>query len=418
MTSTEKLLTEVKSLIIEKGDMGGTDSCQNLIELLGKGHDEVSMCKILWFILNYKINNHKPFLLSFTTTVLGISSITSGELDNAFVYREYHIPKTGRRIDLVIRTANHFIPIEAKIYSDEHDNQCCEYLSYAHSIDSKSRLFFLSINGKAPDVVIQSKNDEVARFTKGISWQQILEWLKEENKRDTAIQSLVEQYCKALAVLVKKEQKDFYMEIAKLINSSEDIKAAIIIEKAIEQKKENLLSEIIDGISNSLENDTGFDFDPRLNEQWNNAERIATYYSFKRKSTYPGLNYNLGSIGIDEDYREYFFVLRFEIDFRAFVGFGVWYIDKDGTLGQIQNPDETMIEQIKNRLYYPEQINSGRDWWLYWEYVSSNNQNEFEAGPNFKNPNDEYYELFDYERRNAFIQEAVDLLRKMRGSIK
>jgi hypothetical protein len=417
MESTKVLLTEVKNKLIRNMNHDGFDKNQNVIGLLGKGYDELSMCKILWFILNYKTDNCKPFLSSFIANVLELSDITGTELNTAFAYREYYIPKTGRRIDLVIKTARRFIPIEAKIYSDEHDNQCCDYLSYARSLDPNASLFFLSIDGKLPDTAALSDDGEVARHTRGISWQQILEWLKEESENDSPIQGVIEQYCKALAVLVNKEQKDFYMEIDKLINSPEEIKAAIVIEKVIEQKKERLLSDYIDGIRNSLKGDDRFDLDPRLNEQLNNTERISSYYSFK-KSTYPGLNYNLGSIGIDNYNKEFFLVLRFEIDYRAFAGFCVWYIESDGTLKQLQRPDETIIETIKTRLYCPEQISSGKDWWLYWQYAASNNQSEQEAGPNFKNPNDEYYELFDRDHLNTFIQESVDLLKKLRDSIK
>ncbi len=422
MKTSEDLIKEVKSKLGELDEIDREFAeNQNIIGLLGKGHDEVSFCKILWYILNLSVNGKKEYLAEFVKTVLRINGIDS-EIESASVYREYYIPETGRRIDLVIRTKNHFLPIEAKIYSDEHGGQCADYLKFAEGVygsnPGNALVWFLTLDGQKPAESDTQAYREINDRIKCISWKDVKEWLTNVKYTHHEYSELIGQLCKALFVLLNP-RKDYFDMIDNLISSSEDIKAALIISESIERKRIELLFDIFNGIREALAGDPDFLFDPILNNNWKNDDRIRDYYS-QKKSSYPGLNYNLGLIDTDVNGMHYYFVLRFEIDYRGFAGYGIWTVDKEGNLGQLCNPDEIMLRSIRSRLDNPHQIRIAKDWWLYWEYVASNNwiEEEESAGPNFKNMNNtDYISLFDAQKKDKFIQKAVDCLKKIRKAI-
>ena len=67
----------------------------NILSILGKEADEVVMCKVLWAILDHKINGQRELLKGFIKDVLKMS-LTEQEYDSAIVYREYCIPDNSR----------------------------------------------------------------------------------------------------------------------------------------------------------------------------------------------------------------------------------------------------------------------------------------------------------------------------------
>ena len=421
MTTPEELLKEVESRLGELDSIDKEiDDCQNIIGLLGKGHDEVSFCKILWYILNLSTNGKKEYLASFLNTVLAMTDLVKTEIDKAFVYREYYIPDSGRRIDLVIKTPSHFIPIEAKIYSEEHGDQCSDYLKYSQRFyrnPQEASIYYLTIDGKMPSEDSCSNNSSIKDRIKCISWTAILNWLTDVKTMHSDHCEVIGQFYKALALLLNPQKEEFEMNIDNsLINSSADIRAALIIEEAIDRKKIALIHDIFEGIREALEDDDRFDLDHILNKSWNNEKRIKEYYD-QKKSSYPGLNYNLGSLGTDDTGKEYYFVLRFEIDYHAFVGYGIWTVDKNNNLEPLNNPSDALLAKIKALIPGKNLPSIGKDWWIDWEYIFSNNKDVNEAGPNFKDMNEYYIALYDKEPKEEFIKKAVDCLKKTRSSI-
>lgn len=421
MTKPIQLLKDVEDKLKEFDfNNQDVDNSQNIISLLGKGHDEVAFCKILWYILNLTVDGKKKYLGSFLKKVLFVTGLDETEIDRAFVYREYIIPGSRRRIDLVIKTRSHFIPIEAKIYSDEHGNQCADYLEYAGKYYADSReavIYYLTIEGQIPPEDGSYGSVAIIDRIKCISWEDIRGWLFYEKTVQTDHSDVIGQFYKAITVLLNPGKAVFEMDIdTNLLNSSADIRAALEISKAIERKKISLMQEIFDSVQKTLEHDSGFDLDPVLNKNWNNEKRINEYYD-QRKSSYPGLNYSLGKIDTDPHGKEYYFVLRFEIDYRAFVGYGVWTVDKNNDLEPLNDPSDALLEKIRARVPGKALPPMGKDWWIDWEYVFSNNKNESEAGPDFKDMNDDYLALYDKGSKEEFIQKAVDCLIKIRESI-
>ena len=126
-----KLLEKVIAKIDELKSID-SDSYENfnILSILGKEADEVIMCKILWAILDHKIGGQRLLLKGFVKDILNMS-LEESEYDSSSVYREDCIPDNSRRIDLVIKTKKHFIPIEAKIYAEDQAKQCADYIRFA-----------------------------------------------------------------------------------------------------------------------------------------------------------------------------------------------------------------------------------------------------------------------------------------------
>ena len=124
----------------------------NIFKVCEIGEKEVLICRFIYQLINPKglHNQGDVFLRKFITDVLGgvISDsenkdsgkliITESELSKVRVYKEFVI-KNNRRIDLLIETNEHTIPIEVKIFAGDQENQCNDYLKYS----KKSTLYYL-----------------------------------------------------------------------------------------------------------------------------------------------------------------------------------------------------------------------------------------------------------------------------------
>lgn len=102
----------------------------NVFEIANVAHDEVTVCRMIYELLSPRGSHCQGtlYLKLFLEGVLQIQ-VDDTELETVTVYREYVIDEK-RRIDLVIETANHFIPIEMKIYAGEQQAQCWDYYNF------------------------------------------------------------------------------------------------------------------------------------------------------------------------------------------------------------------------------------------------------------------------------------------------
>ena len=165
----------------------------NILSILGKEADEVVMCKVLWAILDHKINGQRELLKGFIKDVLKMSLIEQ-EYDSAIVYREYCIPDNSRRIDLVIKTQNHFIPIEAKIYAEDQAKQCADYIRFAgryYNSQDDVMLYYLTIDKHKPSLSSIDGDAKLMKQIELVSWEQILEWLNSERDNVEAMSDIV-----------------------------------------------------------------------------------------------------------------------------------------------------------------------------------------------------------------------------------
>ena len=392
----------------------------NILSILGKEADEVVMCKILWAILDHKINEQRELLKGFIKDVLKMS-LTEQEYDSAMIYREYCIPDNSRRIDLVIKTQNHFIPIEAKIYAEDQAKQCADYIRFAgryYNSQDDVMLYYLTIDKHKPSLSSIDGDAKLMKQIELVSWEQILEWLNSERDNVEAMSDIIGQYCKALEMLLDRKRGAFDMGIDQLLDSPDGMRAAIEIENALNRKKTDLMLAIYSEIKDKVSKDNRFNFDKRLNDPWDYTVGIKEYYSRKiSSSTYPALTYNLGLIDKDQDGKEYYLILRYEIEWRSYVGFSIMDI-KGETLSMIDKPSDDLLKKAQALLKNPDILKSNKSCWLYWEYITSNNQDATDDEPEFRSMNDAYLALYDSAKRTEYVDRVVDMLKKFMDNLK
>ena len=413
----EKIIAKIDELI--RIDSDNYENF-NILSILGKEADEVVMCKVLWAILDHKINGQRELLKGFIKDVLKMS-LTEQEYDSAIVYREYCIPDNSRRIDLVIKTQNHFIPIEAKIYAEDQAKQCADYIRFAgryYNSQDDVMLYYLTIDKHKPSLSSIDGDAKLMKQIELVSWEQILEWLNGERDNVEAMSDIIGQYCKALEMLLNRKRGAFDMGIDQLLDSPDGMRAAIEIENALNRKKTDLMLAIYSEIKDKVSKDNRFNFDKRLNDPWDYTVGIKEYYSRKiSSSTYPALTYNLGLIDKDQDGKEYYLILRYEIEWRSYVGFSIMDI-KGETLSMIDKPSDDLLKKAQALLKNPDILKSNKSCWLYWEYITSNNQDATDDEPEFRSMNDAYLALYDSAKRTEYVDRVVDMLKKFMDNLK
>ena len=419
---SEKIIMDVKAKIDIYDSIDRNDNdLMNIISILGVDTDEVAMCKILCALLSYEINGEKIYLYSFIRSVLDIE-FDDSEVSSLYVRREYCIPYNNRRIDIVIASNHHFIPIEAKINAEDQDKQCFDYLKFAsrfYSDENDSYLYYLTKKGNKPSNKSICGDEKLLKRIKLISWTDILNWLKSVIDSSDASFGMLDQYSKALELFENNERKKMVdMDIENMLNNPQNLEAAILIERALSRKKTNLLHSIFDSILKELGNNNIFHFDPDINEPWDFNRAIDIYYSYK-KSSYPALNFNLGEIGCDDDGAKYYFVLRYEIDWNSLIGYGIIKRKKD-VLSIVEKPSNQLIESVKRRMVDSSWIKKKKDnsWFLYWEYVVSNSDEVCDDEPNFKEMNKSYLQLFSENGKNDYIKMTIHSLKKFIDNVK
>lgn len=104
----------------------------NVFQVLGIQEKEVVMCRFLADLLDSQGAHGCGvlFLKTFVRDVLKIKSMSDLLLMHTVVTKEY-VTDHDRRIDIVIRNADYFIPVEVKIYAGEQQGQCFDYFKYA-----------------------------------------------------------------------------------------------------------------------------------------------------------------------------------------------------------------------------------------------------------------------------------------------
>lgn len=104
----------------------------NVFQVLGIQEKEVVMCRFLADLLDPQGDHGCGvlFLKTFVRDVLKIKSMSDLLLMHTVVTKEY-VTDHDRRIDIVIRNADYFIPVEVKIYAGEQQGQCFDYFKYA-----------------------------------------------------------------------------------------------------------------------------------------------------------------------------------------------------------------------------------------------------------------------------------------------
>ena len=236
----EQKIEELLNAIKKSGNSEGLDTkCEyNLFSVLGVEQKEVIMCRFLADLLNPKGKHqcNRLFLDEFLQMFFPERDISACDLK---VEKEFSLP-TGRRIDIAIHGKNVFIPIEVKIYAEDQENQCQDYIEYARRFDSNSKLIYLTIDGKLPSEYSYHNTDKTCIIPLSFT-DNITTWLKKcyqiTQKDNNPVRNAIEQFIACLENYNSAED-DKMSDIVKLINSSnaEDIENLI---KAYEKAKKD-----------------------------------------------------------------------------------------------------------------------------------------------------------------------------------
>lgn len=325
-------------------------------------------------------------------------------------------------IFVVVKTPNEFVPIEAKIYAGDQHEQCADYLSYASAYydnDTDVTLYYLTIDKHEPSGYSLAGKHDLMEQIRLISWGDILDWLLSIENLKPVEKELVGQFSKALEILLNRKRRRIEMSIDEMINSPEGMKAAMEIEKSINRKKTALLHKIFEDIIRKVAAETDLNYDPKLNQSWDYKKGLDDYYSRRRSSsTYPALTYNMGQLDVTNDGTEHYLIIRFEVEWRPYVGFAIMRRNKAGEIFTEDKPSEDLIAKAKAKMVNPNLIAYDKDWWLYWEYVISNNQEISDNEPEFRNMNEAYLSLYDENNRSDFVDSVVSMLKKFSRNVK
>lgn len=362
----------------------------NLLEAANINNKEVKMCRILAELLNPSGTHYSGclFLKSFILDVLNIS-MTDDELLSANVSAEYVIDES-RRIDIVIQTTVRFIPIEVKIYAADQPKQCSDYYYFAQRQNKKypCKVYYLTLDGHLPQDA-----EEVQDKVVPISFRNdICVWLDKSLEMISDKPELyyaVKQYNDALKGLCGNMKNN---EIIKAISKNSDtMRAACNIQDSLDYCKKDMLKKLfcaIDekinsaelGLLNRLENEHDY--------RYNNYKAINDYYKYK-SSTYPAITYKYKEI---DDNTEIWF--RIEVDHRLFCGF---VVAVDGQ--PLESIDDNLLCKCG------DYVDNQDSWWGKWIYLPD----EAET-PNFKEPNDGFYNLFDENGFNSTVKKCIEAI--------
>ncbi len=127
----------------------------NIFDVLDIKAKEVVMCRFLADLLSPEGQHGCGilFLKSFLQEILKEYCISDELLAHTDIFREYVIDN-DRRIDIVIKNIDFFVPIEVKIYAGEQEGQCYDYFEYAKD----APIIYLTRFGDVPSEYSSMKN--------------------------------------------------------------------------------------------------------------------------------------------------------------------------------------------------------------------------------------------------------------------
>lgn len=254
LRETALLLERVSAAAKEIEDQyRDTGLAYNIFKVSGIGTREVQMCRVLADLLNPKGLHRQgsAYLTLFMDIIVKPLNEKAGMLntDKARTTTEYTTDQ-GRFIDIVIDDGTVFIPIEAKIYADEQEQQLTDYAAFSRKMNIEVGfipVLFLTPSGY--ESVEASKDDYIP-----ISFNEhIIPWLEkclELGATDKAlpIREVLKQYIRAIKSFCGK-MEDEVMEnaINTLILESKEYYATAVSIARVVAEIENKTQEIFSG---------------------------------------------------------------------------------------------------------------------------------------------------------------------------
>ncbi len=247
----------------------------NLFDLFNADHDEVSVCWILYDLLD-KNGSHGQgdvYFQLFCKMVLEGLDLQEEEITHTEtkVHRNYRT-KGNRYIDLAIETPMRFIPIEVKLYAPDQNRQCEDYYLEAKDITKVKNehktdipityIYYLTLDGKEPSTESKGEklnDDEIKRISFSI---EIYQWLQDcltqpctQNADFVRINII--QFMDAIERWTYSMEKDENQDIFKAIQDNQR-KSALIFGEAYFSRKNNLFSAFIETTQKMINNTTRY----------------------------------------------------------------------------------------------------------------------------------------------------------------
>lgn len=379
-----------------------TGGCFNIFSITDSSTDEVTVCRVLHELLSPTgSHGQKDEYLKLFLDLFMDHEISKEELKSAKVFREYVI-HNGRRIDLVIQTFHRFIPIEVKIFAGDQNRQCYDYFHFARSTGkTESNLIYITPFGTLPSeqsAISLTKSENGYREITTLSFSEdILQWLdlclKQTNTFKIApIREIILQFMASIREFTNQMEDDERMEITELLaHSPENMRNAYKIKNSVEPISIELMKKLFKAIEMKVRENHP-ELKKIINEYDYEAENYRTVEGYYKRiqSTWPGISYPFKSRVSGAENVDIW--VRLEIDHHLFIGYCT-------PLNGKASGEQLTEEELKRECGMDPVNKDG--WWGYWEYIPDFDKKN---DPNFKWPNDAYFELF---RKDAF-DEFVD----------
>lgn len=420
MNEIDTLVNSVVKYLEQYEKNKNTNREYNLFKVLQVDAKEVVMCRFLADLLS-PCGDHgcgAVFLKSFLKSVCN-TPVNDELIKNTTVTKEYLIPESDRRIDIVIQNRNMFLPIEVKIYVGEQQSQCYDYYDYAKKIDPNTKVLYLTRFGTPPsDYSLTSSNTPLLKLSHDniitISFaDDIVNWLTNILPQTTgAVKLAITQYIEAIAEFTDKSRREKQVKTVEIITQSKEaFAAALQIEKSANKAKVDVMTALFREFENQMEpiaKKYGLERITEVSFTWSDYKDKATTDFYERYSTYPGINYVVRNAHFSDENVQLW--LRIEIEHALFAGFCLFNRGKDskGNNGYQQNTQSDALKAEAAKFVEVPPINS-KDWWILWKYIPSAlcERKNSDGVPNFKEMNDVAVALVDETYRKDFVKKCV-----------
>ena len=417
----QELLAQMANLSEQyEGDIQKKALEFNIFKMAGIQEKETIMCRVLYGLLEPNGTHGMGIecLKLFLEDVLQLGDLEADEFRTAKIFREYVIPDSARRIDLVIETRYRFLPIEVKIYAEEQEGQCYDYYTFAmgrmaQRAGNKSwKLYYLTLDGRLPSEKSTKGSVECCRLIRPISWgAEIRQWLGhiESMTENQNVKEVLKQFIAAILSLANQNEMGFQKILNELLWQPGNMKSAQLIAKGLEAAK----TEFLRNLYYEIKKEADVLYADRYLEVYPLDEQITKYHKGR---DFPGLTYQIHSFNSENKHGEKetcILAMHFQIEWRSEIGFVL--IRKPNEPSEPYDYEEQQsVDDGTRKLAFTflktERSKSGEPegWWLDWFYVPTFQQEAVDAVPNFLHCNDAYYQLYDKAGKKAFIRSVIN----------
>ncbi len=397
-TKIMSLLESVKEIVAQyKAENYRNGKEFNIFYIQRTSSDEKRVCRFIRELLDPN-GSHGQGILFLRRFVKDVLTDEGYVFDDAeLLYSKVvceEIIDDSRRIDIVLYIGDRVIPFEVKIYADDQPKQCYDYYHYVVKKDTRTKIYYLTLDGHAPTEDSINNLDE--SHIKCLSFSEhIIKWIQNCINLDEIItiapvREVLFQFLNVIMDLTGKQEGKLEMQIKEQIETSyENIIAAVEIEKALPEVKIDKMIEIFKDIALYMES-KGFK-DKSIDLF---TEEAKLFYRNNKKS-WPSLNY---VINTDNDLNGKL-VLRFEIDHRLYFGISPW----DGQKNSGLKKSDYAIDYVAKSLTPDDLIIDGiNESWYWWKHLNKD--------VNFRYCNAEYYNLYNKEYYNTFMNDVKKII--------